>query len=107
MNQRGVCLEDIRLVTSLGTWTGDHEVFLSRHDAAAEINRLKKEIAGLRKQGIEEVQHQTREFKRLIQNLERLEGCKVVIIGRQILTCYHTTKKHQKQMLRFARACAA
>lgn len=107
MNQRGLRHQDLDLVTRYGTWTGDQEVFLSRRDVQLQTAQLKGEIGRLLKRGEDKLQRRIRSIKRRIQDLERLCGCKVVLTGDTVATCYHTSKKHQRQMLRFARSCAA
>ncbi len=78
MQQRGIRERDIDLLLSCGTQIDDASILLSDKDAAREIERRKHEI----------------------QALERLRGCKVVIIEGVVVTCYHAYAKHLKKVLR-------
>ena len=77
MQQRGIRERDIDLLMTCGTQIGDDSVLLSDKDAVREIKRRKHEI----------------------QALERLRGCKVVIIEGVVVTCYHAHAKHLKKLL--------
>ena len=77
MQQRGIRERDVDLVLNCGTQIDNVSVLLSDKDAAREIERRKHEI----------------------QALERLRGCKVVIIEGVVVTCYHAHAKHLKKLL--------
>lgn len=78
MQQRGIRERDIDLLLSCGTQIDEASILLSDKDAAREIERRKHEI----------------------QTLERLRGCKVVIIEGVVVTCYHASEKHLKKVVR-------
>ena len=78
MQQRGIRERDVDMVLSCGTLIDEASILLSDKDAAREIERRKHEI----------------------QALERLRGCKVVIIEGVVVTCYHAHAKHLKKLLR-------
>ena len=78
MQQRGIRERDIDLLLICGTQIDEASILLSDKDAAREIERRKHEI----------------------QALERLRGCKVVIIEGVVVTCYHASEKYLKKVLR-------
>ena len=78
IQQRGIRERDVDLVLNCGTQIDKVSILLSDKDAAREIERRKHEI----------------------QALERLRGCKVVIIEGVVVTCYHAHAKHLKKLLR-------
>ncbi len=83
-NQRGFRGTDVELIHRCGTPVEDHqaEVYLLRNkDVEQEISALKQ----------------------LIQRLEHLRGCKVVFADNQLVTVHHTTRTHEKALLRRAR----
>ncbi len=106
MNQRGLRRKDLELITQCGTWTGDNEVFLSNRDVRSQIAQLKKELGSILRAD-SKMHGKLKSIKQRIQDLERLSGCKVILIGDWVASCYRTNKRHQKQILRLARACAA
>ncbi len=82
-NQRGFSRADIGLIRRCGTLVPDRqaEVYLLRNkDVECEIKERKQEI----------------------QRLERMRGCEVVIIGNQLVTVHHTSRRHQKRLLQRA-----
>ncbi len=78
IRQRGIRERDVDLLLICGTQIDEASILLSDKDAGREIERRKHEI----------------------QALERLRGCKVVIIEGVVVTCYHAHAKHLKKMLR-------
>ncbi len=87
MQQRGIKGPDIDLVLQCGTPLNTDTFFLLAKDVDREICLRKREI----------------------QALERLRNCKIVLSEGMLVTCYHTTRKHQKLALRRSRqgACDA
>ncbi len=82
-NQRGFRRNAIGLIRRYGTLVPDRqaEVYLFRNkDVEREISARKQEIQGL----------------------ERMRGCEVVIIDNQLITIHHTSRKHEKRLLRRA-----
>ena len=82
-NQRGFRRNDVGLIRRCATPVLDRqaEVYLLRNkDVERRVSALKQEI----------------------QCLERLRGCKVVIVGNQLITIHHTSRKHEKRLLRRA-----
>ncbi len=82
-NQRGFRRNDVELIRRCGTLVPDRqaEVYLLRNkDVECEIKERKQEI----------------------QRLERMRGCEVVIIGNQLVTVHHTSRRHQKRLLQRA-----
>ncbi len=81
INQRGFHRNDVGLIRRCGTLVPDRqaEVYLLRNkDVEREIRARKQEI----------------------QNLERMRGCEVVIVGNQLVTIHHTSRRHEKTLLR-------
>ncbi len=82
-NQRGFRRNDVGLIRRYGTLVPDRqaEVYLLRNkDVEREISERKQEI----------------------QRLERMRGCEVVIVGNQLVTIHHTSRRHEKRLLRRA-----
>ena len=83
-NQRGFRRSDVELIRRCGTPVEDRqaEVYLLRNkDVEQEISALKQQI----------------------QRLEHMRGCKVVFADNQLVTVHHTTRTHEKRLLRRAR----
>ena len=83
INQRGFRRNDVGLIRRCGTLVPDRqaEVYLLRNkDVEREISARKQEI----------------------QRLERMRGCEVVIVGNQLVTIHHTSRRHEKRLLRRA-----
>ena len=81
MQQRSIREKDIPLIIALGTQVEDETWILLRRDVAREIEIRKREI----------------------QKLKRLENCKVVMLGRHVITVYPSRPADQKRTLRRAR----
>ena len=81
MQQRGICEKDIPLIIALGTQVDNETWFMRKRDVARGIETLKREI----------------------QKLRRLENCKVVMRGEQVITSYHSRPADQKRTLRRGR----
>ena len=82
-NQRGFRRCDVELIRNCGTLIEDRqaEVYLLRNkDVEREISARKKDI----------------------QRLERMRGCEAVIIGNRLVTVHHTSRSHEKRLLRRA-----
>ncbi len=80
-NQRGFRGCDVELIRRCGTLVADREAevyVLLNKDVEQEISTRKQEI----------------------QRLERMRGCKVVIDGDQLITVHHTSRRHEKTLLR-------
>lgn len=67
MRQRGLRDEDIRLAFKASTQVTNDAFVLTDRDAAREIQKRKREI----------------------QTFERLKGCKLIVEGGALVTCYH------------------
>ena len=83
-NQRGFGRSDVELIRRCGTLVEDRqaEVYLLRNkDIEKAISARKHEI----------------------QRLERMRGCEVVLADNQLVTVHHTSRKHDKTLLRRAR----
>lgn len=85
IRQRGIRESDIPMIVAAGTSIDEDSVLLLVQDADREIRRLKQEIAAI----------------------ERLKGCRVVIVGDNIVTVYRPSRKTEKQLLRGQRRRAA
>ncbi len=83
INQRGFRRNDVGLIRRCGTLVPD------RH---AEVYLLRNK----------DVEHEISARKREIQNLERMRGCEVVIVGNELVTIHHTSRRHEKTLLRRA-----
>lgn len=81
--QRGFSRTDIGLIRRCGTLVPDRQ---------AEVYLLRNK----------DVEREIRERKQEIQRLERLRGCEVVIVSNQLVTVHHTSRGHQKRLLRRA-----
>ncbi len=82
-NQGAFRRNDVGLIRRCGTLVPDRqaEVYLLRNkDVEREISERKQEI----------------------QRLERMRGCEVVIVGNQLVTIHHTSRRHEKRLLRRA-----
>ena len=77
LQQRGLNRSDIDLILAHGTETSDG-YYLRRRD----------------------VKEAEREFRKLINHLNRLAGKYVVVDGDTVITAYHPGKKKQKRVLR-------
>jgi hypothetical protein len=81
MRQRGLRDADLQLILSSATQIAPDAYLLTRADSAREITRRKREI----------------------QQLERLNGCKVVVDGGTVLTCYYSSDRDQRMTIRKGR----
>ena len=82
-NQRGFRRSDVELIRRCGTPVEDRQAevyLLLNKDVEQEISARKQEIQGL----------------------ERMRGCEVVIVGNRLVTVHHTTRRHEKTLLRRA-----
>ncbi len=83
--QRGLIRHDLELIRYCGTLLQDRD---------AEVYLLRNK----------DVENVISEFKRKIQSLERMRGCKVVFAPNGgLITAHHTNRKHEKKLLRRAR----
>ena len=78
MRQRGIHHADIEWIIRYGISTEKFGALLSNKDVEREIAVRRREI----------------------QLLERLRNKKAVVNGDNVITCYHTTKNHQKLFMR-------
>ncbi len=81
MRQRGLRDADLDLILNCATQVAPDAYMLTRADTQHEIARLKRQI----------------------QCLERLRGCKVVVEGKTVVTCYHAHHNEQRRTLRRGR----
>ena len=82
-NQRGFRGSDVELIRRCGSLVEDRqaEVYLLRNkDVEKAISARKQEI----------------------QRLERMRGCKVLIVENQLVTIHHTSRANEKTLLRRA-----
>ncbi len=77
MAQRGISNRDIDLITLIGSEVDDGYLVLNK-DCQVFIRKLKK----------------------LISNVQRLQGKRVVVVDGQIITVFHANKEEQKRILR-------
>lgn len=82
LRQRGLRDADLRLLLTAASQVSPDAYLLTEQDAVREIAQRKQEI----------------------QCLERLKGCKVVVVGGTIITCYRAGRENQKKTLRHGRA---
>ncbi len=82
-NQRGFSGTDIGLIRRCGTLVPDCQ---------AEVYLLRNK----------DVEREIKERKQEIQRLERMRGCEVVIVGNELVTVHHTSRRHEKTLLRRA-----
>lgn len=82
MRQRGLRDADLDLILSCATQVAPDAYMLTHADTQHEITRLKRQI----------------------QCLERLRGCKVIVKGATVVTCYHARHNEQRRTLRCGRA---
>lgn len=83
-NQRGFSQNDIELICRFATPVNDDhcEVYVLRN------KDVENEVSFLRRQ---------------IKRLEKLRGCKVVFANSQLITVHHTSRTHEKRLLRRVR----
>ncbi len=74
MRQRGFRKADVDLVLSVATCIADDAFFLTDQDAKLEIEKRKREI----------------------QQLERLRGSKIIVVGDTLVTLYHAVMKSRR-----------
>ena len=110
IRQRGMRLSDPSFILRCGSEvSGDvHNIyFLKRKDVQREISRLQSEIRRLRNRQNSSShisrEHAIRYLKRQIHTLERLRGRKLVVAAGIVVTCYHSSRRDQKQMFRKGR----
>jgi len=80
-NQRGFRVIDVEMIRRYGILVPDRqaEVYLLRNkDVEREISARKKEI----------------------QRLEHMRGCEMVIANNHLVTVLHTSRRHEKTLLR-------
>jgi len=78
VRQRGLLEEDVRVIVETGTAVDDDSLYLLDQDVEREISKRKAEITAL----------------------ERLRGCRVVVIGETVVTVYRPSRRTEKQLLR-------
>ena len=76
--QRGLRESDIPMIIDAGTPVDDDSLLLLAQDVDREIRRRKQEISAL----------------------ERLRGCRVVIVDDKVLTVYRPSRRTEKRLLR-------
>ena len=81
IRQRGFHDQDSEIILHFGTSLDDMSVILLNKDVDRETALLKSQI----------------------KNLERLRNCKAVVAGDKLITCYNTSLKHRKAVLRHNR----
>jgi FKBP-type peptidyl-prolyl cis-trans isomerase (trigger factor) len=80
LRQRGLRENDIEVIHQCATEVEEACFLLTKKDVRREVARLKQEI----------------------RTLERLEGCKLVMSGDQVVTAYKASSKNQKRSLQNA-----
>ena len=107
MRQRGMRPCDLELIYRYGTAIGSDIWFLKDKDVRRETRRLNREIRQLRQaQGSPaslNLQREIRRRKRDIQVLERLRGRKLVVANDTAVTCYRSSRRDRKRILRRGR----
>lgn len=78
MRQRGLRDDDLKLILATATRVSSDAYLLTRKDVEREVAIRKQEI----------------------KRLERLESCKVVVVGDTVVTCFHAERAAQKRALR-------
>lgn len=78
VRQRGLRENDLNLIVQVGTAIDVDSVFLLDRDVEREVRKRKREIV----------------------TLERLRGCRVVVVGETVVTVYRPTRKIEKRLLR-------
>jgi hypothetical protein len=81
MAQRGFNMNDVDLIMMAGTEVEDGYM--------------------VRQADYQEIEHV---LKKLLEHLRRLRGKRLVVATGRIVTAYHATNKHERQLLRDARA---
>ena len=103
MSQRAVRDEDIELILTCGTQIGPAEWLMKRADAEREIDDMKRTFRQLERTVKGGKQRLERALKRRVQQLERLRGLKVVVVGDTVLTCYWPSDAYQQRARRRGR----
>ncbi len=83
LNQRGIRDDDIDFIIASASQVAPDAYIVTREDASREIAR----------------------YKRRIQQIERLKGCKLVVEDGVIVTCMHARKSEQKRTMRKGKEC--
>ena len=78
IRQRGLRESDIPMIVDAGTAVDDDSLLLLAQDVDREIRRRKQEISAL----------------------ERLRGCRVVIVDDKVITVYRPSRRIEKRLLR-------
>ena len=78
IRQRGLRDDDLKLVLATASQVSSDAYLLTRKDVKREIAIRKQEI----------------------RQLQRLESCKVVVVGEDVVTCYHADRAAQRRALR-------
>lgn len=73
LRQRGFKKADVEAVLSAATRLSGDAFFLSKRDAQREIEKRKREI----------------------QQLERLKGAELILVGEKLITAYHCDPSHR------------
>ena len=79
MAQRGIKIKDSELIALIGTEVEDGYV--------------------VRNQDCQKIE---REVKRLLDDIRHIRGKRLVVATGQVVTAYHPSKRHQRQLLRSA-----
>ena len=91
MSQRAIREADLPSIW-FGSPVGEDAVMLTERDARRRVQEIKRQV-----------QEHVRWAKREIQKLERQRNCKIVHAGNRLLSCYHTTRRHRRAVMRRAR----
>lgn len=82
LRQRGFRPSDMDVLLGIASQVTRDSYVLMEKDVASEIQKL----------------------KRMIQDLERLKGCRLVVESGAVVTCYRPSKATQKRMARESKA---
>lgn len=80
-NQRGFRRGDVDLIRYCGTLIADRQA-----EVYVPLNKDVEQAISVR--------------KREIQRLEKMRGCEVVIIDSHLVTVHHSSRRHEKALLR-------
>ena len=110
MSQRGRRPADLELIWRYGSEIGSDILYLTRRDVRRAVRPMNREIRRLNRLQRASVetdrQREIRRLKREIQALARLSGWKLVVAGDTAVTCYRSSRRDRKRVLRRGREFA-
>ena len=95
--QRGFRRDDAEIIFRHGTSKNDQEILMRRKDTQAWVSELRSELYTIKKPNNRSDDARISKLKRAIQNSEKLENCKIVVDGNNVITGYNITRREQRK----------